>query len=269
MKPYILIFKKYRKIIILVTIITTILTFLVNFFYLPKIYRGTAILSPPIIVNIISDKSIEEKYLYDFDSLYTKVSDESFLISLIEKNPELNLSFQEFKNNIKFESIGRTSYIKITYEDKQKDRILKIFEIILNQLKNVDYNFLNYIDYSKKRLEELNNDIEKIEDYKKSIEDKINKIKGNKLESTLDYTFLLSTLNSVNELWLEKKYEVGLYQRVVEESKNYHYLNEPQVQDKPVKPRKLLNTIFAFFASIFITFLLFIFYEYLKGELNV
>lgn len=266
MEKLIKIFKKYKLLIYLIVFITTLLVFILNFFFLPKIYIENATISPPIVFDINTKYN---KYLYDFDSFYAKISDDSFLLNLLKKYPELDLSLDELKNNLKLESTGRTSFIKISFENKDKNKIKKLFGIILDELKINDENYNNYIKYCQEKLKETDDDIKKIEEYKKLIEEKIILIKDKNIESNVEYSFLLSTLNTTNDLLSQKKEEKSLFEMALNLSESYKYLSEPQIEDKPIKPKVLLNTVFAFISSFIISILALYIIDYVRGGLNV
>jgi len=252
---YINVLLKWKRLIIVITLIAVLISGLLSYFVLPKVYEGSATIQPA---------QVSSNLLLSPYEIQTQIKSATFIQKLSD---DLNVPFDEINKNINVSILQNSNFVVVNFEHKDKELIRKFFDKLLYELNSInadEYN--NQINSIKSKVLTLSSQIEILN----SVTTQISKQKLQMSKSSLKEdlgSYLIST--SLYESILTKKIDlentVTDLNSQLSMSHEFEYLQQPYVSDTPVKPNKKLNILVSGVAALFFSILLAFFIEYMQG----
>lgn len=141
---YLSILKKHYKIIIIITLASTIISSITTFFFIEPTYKST------ISVIIGENQSKSDEYTsyqdsYDVDmyqkmvKTYSELLTSRIVLEDVIENTDLNLNIEDLTSMIKIKTINESEFISINIEGKIAEQTTLIANQLVISLKNVSY----------------------------------------------------------------------------------------------------------------------------------
>ncbi|MCW1311532.1 MAG: Wzz/FepE/Etk N-terminal domain-containing protein [Candidatus Rehaiarchaeum fermentans] len=252
-----------RKFLILaVTIISILISFLINYFVLPPTFEGVAVLAPPVIFD---QQNFKDIFVYNTTDFQSVLSSDSFIQALSNK---LSIPFKDLKNAylISVKPNENVFLIQFYYGDKKV--IEYFFENFVNIANSFFVNEYNSIVASfKTNLEILQRQEDEINKRLEDVTNKINSFKGSSIDNIqyyLGYLALESIYKDLIQQKIQTEQQIGILKSSINASQPFSFKGGYKILDEPVKPRKIFNItvtgVTAFLAAVLIV----IFVDYIK-----
>tara|TARA_Y100000310_G_scaffold323189_1_gene383221 strand:- start:2036 stop:2836 length:801 start_codon:yes stop_codon:yes gene_type:complete len=237
------------RLVWLFTMLVVIITLIVSLL-LPQVYESSAVIRVGIVgeepvystaesKNIIQSSTILlpllPDYVEDFDSF-------------VEKNIEVEI----IAERIAFSIVEETTLLRITVKAPSADEAKQITEDILSSF--FSYAKPTYDRVMFFKMQELNETKENIAVLERKIDvlqEEIRSLEQQQLstEGVSKALLLEDVFADYKSLTNDIKKRKGILEEVIERSKAFEVLSEPQLPSKPSQPRVLFNVVVAFIIS--------------------
>jgi len=256
LKDYINVLVKRKRLIIVITLIAVLISGLLSYFVLPKVYEGSAIIQPAQVGSNLPLSPSE---------IQTQIKSAPFIQKLSD---DLNVPFNEINNNINVSIPQNSNFVVVSFEYKDKELIRKFFDKLLYELNSINADKYNkQINLLKSKILTFSSQIEILNSEMTQISKQI--LQMQKSSSKAEYFLESSLLTNLYEPMLSKKMDlentVTDLSSQLSISHEFEYLQQPYVSNTPIKPKKLLNVAIAGVAGLFFSILLAFFLEYMEG----
>jgi hypothetical protein len=242
---------------------------------MPKVYKIDSALEVGLVGE--ADKLVA---IEDTAQLKDKIDKDIYGQTIKEK---LNIGEEVFPK-LKAQNSDKTRIFYLSIESSDTERAKQILEetdniIVSDHKKKIDLankDFQNGIDVDKKNIERINNKIKALEGEKKIFEDKIGALERISVQNQ-DLSIQYSLLNAKEKLEeikkeIEDNYlqinssekDINALQLKIDGSKPTVMVKAPEISEKPVKPRIMVNTLIAIILGVMGSSFLVFFREWLK-----
>lgn len=250
---------KYKIFIVVFIVVVTSIVGIVNFFFLPTVYRGVALLS----VAQIGSNSNKPEFLLDPDSVIAEIKSDSFL-QIIAEN--VGLRYKQLEDSLRVVKEGDS--VEITFDYSDKNVIKTIFEKILELINNDNKGlYESRIEGIKAMMQQVSQQVEVLKNQKEKIFSEINQFDQNpslKAQNYLEYSLLNETYNSIAAQQKDLEQQLVLLKASLDNSNVFYYKILPVILDNPVAPRKVFNMAVAAVTAFFISLLVVLMMELSK-----
>ena len=259
LKELVNIFFKWKKFMVIFILLAVLVSGFISFFVLPDVYKGSAILCPPLIGGTF----LKGFSPYEVESL---IKSPSFLLKLESKT---GIDYNKLESGINISIPKRTSFIKIEFESVSKDDIITFFDKLIEILREDASSYEKNLSILKSEIDKYEKEINLLDDMQKRLLNEINKFKIENGGSEIVIIESIYNSSLSRKVSLEK--QVKDLKIEIVNSNPFVYLATPTIQDKPVKPNKLFNILTTAFAALLFSILsvfLFEFWYKSKKEKN-
>jgi len=259
LRDYINVLIKRKRLIIVITLIAVLISGLLSYFVLPKVYEGSAIIQP---AQVGSNLPLSPS------DIQTQIKSAPFIQKLSD---DLNVPFNEINNNINVSIPQNSNFVMVNFEYKDKELIRKFFDKLLYELNSINADKYNkQINSLKSKILTFSSQIEILNSEATQISKQI--LQMQKSSSKAEYFLESSLLTNLYESMLSKKMDlentVTDLKSQLSISHEFEYLQQPYVSNTPIKPKKSLNVAIAGVAALFFSILLAFFLEYMENTQN-
>ena len=254
LRDYINVLVKWKRLIIVITLIAVLISGLLSYFVLPKVYEGSA---------TIQLAQVSSNLLLSPSEIQTQIESATFVQKLSD---DLNVPFDEIKKNINVSIPQNSNFVIVNFEHKDKELIRKFFDKLLYELNSVnadEYN--NQINSIKSKVLTLSSQIEILNPEITQISKQILQMQKSSSKDELGSYLLTSLYESMLSKKIDLENTVTDLNSQLSMSHEFEYLQQPYVSDTPVKPNKKLNILVSGVAALFFSILLAFFLEYMQG----
>jgi len=263
LRDYINVLVKWRRLIIVITLIAILISGLLSYFVLPKVYEGSAIIQPAQVGSIIQPAQVGSNLLLSPYEIQTQIKSATFIQKLSD---DLNVPSDEINKNINVSIPQNSNFVVVNFEHKDKELIRKFFDKLLYELNSInadEYN--NQIDSIKSKVLTLSSQIEILNPEITQISKQILQMQKSSSKDELGSYLLTSLYESMLSKKIDLENTVTDLNSQLSMSHEFEYLQQPYVSNTPIKPKKLLNVAIAGVAALFFSILLAFFLEYMEG----
>lgn len=235
-----------RKILIVTTFLIFVIGAIIYSFIIPPVYQ---------IEGTIELGNFPDKTYTTPVTAKEIISSDNFLLKIMEQTNIPRDQLVELKKNLKVDIIKDSGLIKITLLTKDKswgrtfiERIIQTFtEQGTISFQNQKSLLTNQMEIMKTRLNILEKDITQTREVLASIE---NAPGISSVERDLRRSKTLEYLQSEESQRIELIDKIMSLQKEINILKNVEIIQKPWEPDKPVRPRKALNTVIASFLGL-------------------
>jgi uncharacterized protein involved in exopolysaccharide biosynthesis len=254
LRDYINVLVKWKRLIIVITLIAILISGLLSYFVLPKVYEGSATIQPA---------QVSSNLLLSPSDIQTQIESATFIQKLSD---DLNVPSDEINKNINVSIPQNSKFVIVNFEHKDKELIRKFFDKLLYELNSVnadEYN--NQINSIKSKVLTLSSQIEILNSAITQISKQILQMQKSSSKDELGSYLLTSLYESMLSKKIDLENTVTDLNSQLSMSHEFEYLQQPYVSNTPIKPKKLLNVAIAGVAALFFSILLAFFLEYMEG----
>ncbi|MEM3503862.1 MAG: Wzz/FepE/Etk N-terminal domain-containing protein, partial [Nitrososphaeria archaeon] len=264
LRDYIRVILRRKRLIILITVFVMLITGILNYFLLPPVYRGSAVIGIAKIgdIPLLSTKDIQ-----------TQISSDAFLETIARRS---GIPYRYLKNiNLVTNTSTAVDYKLIIVNFDANDinvinTFFRFFIIVLNDFNRESY--MAKISALKDKLSAIQKEIDSLNKQQESVFSKLRNLEQKQKtnsEYTLEYSLVLNVYNSIENQKILLSSQINEINLTINSSNLFFYQSEPVVLDSPVGPQKLLNVAIAGFVSFFFSILLAYFIEYWQSSKGV
>jgi len=268
LRDYFLVLLKWKKIIITITLVSLIVAFVMNYFILPPIYRGSAVVYIAQINLFGTDKAqINNIPILKAKDVQSQIESDSFIQKLAQ---DLSVPSDVISGAVSVSTAGDSKIVIVSFDLKDKDLIKNFFKYFIIEINNFNNQaYQNQIESLKGQVSSLQSQVDSLD---KQAEDVLARLKileqksATNSEYMLEYSQLRSVYDSIVSNKVDLVKQIVQIEGTIKASNIFFFQSEPLILDSPIKPHKLFNTAIAGLIAFLFSVLLALFLEYWKKQ---
>ena len=235
--------------------------FVMNYFILSPVYRGSAVV---YIAQINNNPLIKPK------DVQSQITSDGFLQKLAE---DLGVSYASVNDSIGVSTALDSKIVIVNFDSEDKELIktfFRYFIVDLNNFNNQAYQTL--IESLKGQVSSLQSQVDSLDKQGQEVLSKLKDLEQKSIsrpDYTLEYSLLREVYDSIVSNKVDLVKQITQIEGTIKASNTFFYQSEPLILDSPIKPRKLFNTAITGFIAFFLSVLLAFFIDYWKRDTGV
>jgi capsular polysaccharide biosynthesis protein len=242
--------------------------FVMNYFILPPIYRGSAVVYIAQINLFGTDKAqINNIPILKAKDVQSQIESDSFIQKLAQ---DLSVPSDVISGAVSVSTAGDSKIVIVSFDLKDKDLIKNFFKYFIIEINNFNNQaYQNQIESLKGQVSSLQSQVDSLD---KQAEDVLARLKileqksATNSEYMLEYSQLRSVYDSIVSNKVDLVKQIVQIEGTIKASNIFFFQSEPLILDSPIKPHKLFNTAIAGLIAFLFSVLLALFLEYWKKQ---
>lgn len=248
MNKFVIVFKRQKRIIIGLTLLSLIVSFILNYFFFKPVFLGSATV---FLAQVNNNLLIKAK------DVQTQVTSDAFIQKTAD---DLGIKSEQIKDSLSVNTAQDSKLLVVSFESNDKELIVRFFDYFITELNNFNREAFEYqINALKSQQLVLTTEINSLQKQAEEVLVTLNNLQK-KSTTNAEYVLEYSQLRAVYDSILNKRMtlitQIAQIDSTIKSANMFFYQSKPLIVDTPVKPRKVFNIavsgIIAFLLSIFL-----------------
>lgn len=236
--------KNRGRVLAIFAICVLIVSLALNLFILPRIYRGTAIIVPMT--------TPQGSATVTPDAVKTELLDPSFAIPLTQKmGGELTVS--AYLNGLQVETFSGTGMVWVSFEHRDMETIRTVLDALVPVLNQAhDEQYKTALRGYEEALTALDERLDAVRAEEAEIQHSISTSQGSAQDKALTYLLAQNCYDALLEMDTQLTMQRNNIITQYRSAHAFQYISVPNTLERPVRPRKLLNTVMAVLVALMV-----------------